>query len=58
MRKIRESVDAKKKEDAEKNYSELVRLVDKAVTKGLFKKNTAARKKSRLFHLIKKIQTA
>jgi small subunit ribosomal protein S20 len=57
IRKIRESVEAKKKEDAEKSYSELVKLVDSAVTKGLFKKNTAARKKSRMYHLIKKIAT-
>jgi small subunit ribosomal protein S20 len=58
VRKIRESVDAKKTEDAQKGYSELVKLVDSAVTKGLFKKNTAARKKSRMYHLIQKIKTA
>jgi small subunit ribosomal protein S20 len=57
-RKIREAVDAKKKEDAEKSYSELVKLVDSAVTKGLFKRNTAARKKSRMYHLISKIASA
>jgi small subunit ribosomal protein S20 len=54
-RRIRESVDAKKKEDAEKGYSQLVSLIDRAVTKGLIKINTAARKKSRMYHLVKKI---
>ena len=57
-RKIRESCDAKKKEDAEKSYAELVRLVDSGVTKGLFKRNSAARKKSRMYHLIQKIAAA
>jgi small subunit ribosomal protein S20 len=57
-RKIRESVEAKKKEDAEKIYKEIVTLIDGGVTKGLFHRNNAARKKSRLYKLVNSINTA
>jgi small subunit ribosomal protein S20 len=57
-RKIRESVAARKRDEAEKSYAELVKLVDSGVTKGIFKRNTAARKKSRFYHLIGKTVSA
>ncbi len=38
----------KNKEGAEKNYAQFVKLVDTATGKGIYHKNTAARKKSRL----------
>jgi len=41
-------VDNKKNEEAKKSILQTIRLLDKAVSKGTMKKNTAARKKSRL----------
>lgn len=41
-------VDTKKNEEAKKSILQTIRLLDKAVSKGIVKKNTAARKKSRL----------
>lgn len=38
--------------------SNAYKLCDKAVSKGVLHKNTAARKKSRLVHAVKKIQAA
>ena len=37
-----------KKDEAEKLYKEAVSIIDKAAGKGLIKKNTAARRKSRI----------
>jgi len=39
---------AGKKDEAEKLYKEAVSIIDKAAGKGLIKKNTAARRKSRI----------
>ncbi len=44
----RSLVDNKKNEEAKKSVLKTIRLLDKAVSKGIIKKNTAARKKSRL----------
>jgi small subunit ribosomal protein S20 len=44
-------VDEKKKDEAKKKLVELSSFLDKAVTKGIYHKNTAARKKSRMSHL-------
>ncbi|MBN1797856.1 MAG: 30S ribosomal protein S20 [Spirochaetales bacterium] len=45
----------KKKQEAEKFYKEFGSLVDKAVTKGVYHKNNAARKKSRMMKKINAI---
>ncbi len=45
-------VDEKKKAEAEKKLTELASFLDKAVTKGIYHRNTAARKKSRMHHLL------
>jgi small subunit ribosomal protein S20 len=45
-------VDEKKKEDAQKMLVEVASYLDKAVSKGVYHRNTAARKKSRLNHLL------
>ena len=45
-------VGEKKKEEAQKKLTELSSFLDKAVSKGIFHTNTAARKKSRMSHLL------
>ncbi|HVO37807.1 MAG TPA: 30S ribosomal protein S20 [Spirochaetia bacterium] len=47
-----ELVGEKKAEDARKKLTELSSFLDKAVTKGIIHRNTAARKKSRMNHLL------
>lgn len=44
----RKMVDDKKADEAKAEILKTVRMIDKAVSKGIMKKNTAARKKSRL----------
>jgi small subunit ribosomal protein S20 len=44
-----ESLANKNKEKSEGLYKDFVSIIDKAVAKGVYHKNTAARKKSRLF---------
>ncbi len=46
-KKLFKAADAGKKEEAEKKFKEFVSGLDKAVKKGIIKKNTADRKKSR-----------
>ena len=46
-----ELVEGKKKEEARKSLVELSSFLDKAVAKGVYHRNTAARKKSRMNHL-------
>ena len=52
MSKLRSAVKnvltSSKKDEAEKLYKEAVSIIDKAAGKGLIKKNTAARRKSRI----------
>ena len=43
------ALDSKEKAAAEKQFAEAVKLIDSAAGKGLYHKNTAARKKSRLY---------
>jgi small subunit ribosomal protein S20 len=50
-----DSVSNSKKEEAEANYKNLTSLLDRAYQKGVYKRNTTARKKSRLNKLIKNI---
>ncbi len=45
-------VDDKKKDEAQKKLTELSSFLDKAVSKGIYHRNTAARKKSRMHHLL------
>jgi small subunit ribosomal protein S20 len=45
-------VDGKKKDEAQKKLVELSSFLDKAVSKGIYHRNTAARKKSRMHHLL------
>ena len=47
-----ELVGEKKAEDARRKLTELSSFLDKAVTKGIIHRNTAARKKSRMNHLL------
>ncbi len=45
-------VGEKKKDEAQKKLTELSSFLDKAVSKGIYHRNTAARKKSRMHHLL------
>jgi small subunit ribosomal protein S20 len=47
-----ELVGEKKAEDARRKLAEVSSFLDKAVTKGIIHRNTAARKKSRMNHLL------
>ena len=47
-----ELVDGNKKNEAGKLLVQLSVFLDKAVSKGVYHKNTAARKKSRMHHLL------
>lgn len=47
---------AGKKKDAEKNLQSAYKALDKAAKRGIIKKNTASRKKSRLAKAIAKIK--
>lgn len=58
MKNYRELLEAKDVESAEKSYSTIQKVLDKAVTKGVMHKNTAARQKSRLAAGLKKIKAA
>ncbi len=55
VKKVREAVSAGDKEDAQNWLKTAVKSIDKAAQKGIIKKNAAARKKSRLNKLVKKI---
>ncbi len=48
-------VDEKKKDEAKKKLVEISSFLDKAVSKGIFHRNTAARKKSRMSALLAKM---
>ncbi len=48
-------VDEKKKDEAKTKLAELSSFLDKAVSKGIYQRNTAARKKSRMIHLLKSL---
>jgi small subunit ribosomal protein S20 len=53
IRKAKESAGEKSK-DVTENYKKAQAAIDKAVKRGIIKKNTGARKKSRLNALLKK----
>ena len=50
-----ENIEAQDKEKAELSFREVTKLIDTATRKGTFHKNTAARKKSRLHHMLNSI---
>jgi len=52
-KQLNKSIAAKNKEGADKQYQVLSRLLDKACGKGVLKKNTVARRKSRLAKKLK-----
>ncbi len=47
-----ELVEEKKKDEAQKMLVEVSSFLDQAVSKGVYHRNTAARKKSRMSHLL------
>lgn len=55
IKKTREAVAAGRVEDAQKWLKNAIKSLDKAARKGIIKKNTAARKKSRLNKLAKNL---
>ena len=54
VKTFKKLVGEKKTKEAEKMFSQVQKVLDKAVKTGLLKKNTASRKKSRLVALVKK----
>lgn len=54
VKKTREAVVAGKIEEAQESLKAAIKAIDKATQKKVLKKNTAARKKSRLNALVKK----
>jgi small subunit ribosomal protein S20 len=51
-RKFLELIESKSKEEAEKQFTSVAGLLDRAVSKGVIHKNTAARKKHRLHKVL------
>jgi len=58
MKKLRAAIDTKKPADAKTILPETFSLIDKSVQKGVIKKNTAGRYKSRLTKKINAIPAA
>lgn len=57
IKKTREAVAADKIDEAQETLKKAIKALDKAAQKKVIKKNTAARKKSRLNALVKKAAT-
>lgn len=55
LKEVRTLISQKKTEEAKKLLPEIYKIMDKAAKKGLVKKNTASRKKSRITKAIGKI---
>jgi small subunit ribosomal protein S20 len=55
VKSVRELISAKKVDEAKTELSKAYKALDKAAKRGVIKKNTADRKKSRLAAAIKKI---
>ena len=55
VKQTKKLASAQKKEEAVKLLPKLYKAIDKAAKRGIIKKNTAARKKSRLTKLLQKI---
>ncbi len=56
IKKVRKLINEGKREEAQKLMPVTYKAIDKAAKRGVIKKNTAARKKSRLVASIKKIK--
>ena len=57
-RKFLELVESRAKEDAKNQYVSVAGLLDRAVSKGVIHKNTAARKKQRLHKVLAGLEKA
>lgn len=55
-RRFVEIIRDSKKDESELQYKQLASLIDRAVSKGVYHKNMAARKKSRMYRLLKNIK--
>ncbi|MFW5884681.1 MAG: 30S ribosomal protein S20 [Patescibacteria group bacterium] len=55
IRELNDLIKEGKKEEAEKSFIKAQKFIDKAVKKGVIKKNTGSRKKSSLIKKIKKL---
>lgn len=53
IKKTKQLVSSKKQKEAEEAFKSAAKMIDKAAQKKIIKKNTAARKKSRLAKLLK-----
>jgi len=58
LKGYRALLDAKDTDTAQKEYPVIQKVIDKAVTKGVLHRNTAARYKSRLVAALKRVQAA
>jgi len=54
VKKIKKSVESKDEKQASSLIPEAYKAIDKAAKRGVIKKNTAARKKSRLVKMVEK----
>ena len=55
IKKLKKLVSEKKSKEAKEFFAKAQKAIDKSAKKGVIKKNTAARKKSRLHKLLKKL---
>lgn len=55
VRRVRKSIEGKDSAKASEWLKQVIKKIDKAAQKGIIKKNTAARKKSRLSQAVKAI---
>jgi small subunit ribosomal protein S20 len=56
-RKFIEAVEAKNAEGAQEQFAEVIKLIDSAANKGVYHRNTADRKKSRLHKMLNTLQS-
>ena len=52
IKRIEKAIEDQNKDEAEKLLKETIPIIDKTAAKGIIHKNNAARKKSRLSHLV------
>ena len=56
-RKFLEAIETKDNEVAEAHFAEVIKLIDSAANKGVYPRNTADRKKSRLHKKLNSLQS-